>query len=296
MSTAPQFKTPVVEPERIEEVAEGVWVIPDADHTLLVPNVGVVVGTRATLVVDTGFGSENARLVLAAAKRLSDGRPIYLTHTHCHPEHGFGANAIANDVTVVYNAAQWDELQEKGPILLQMFRKQIPPLASLLDGVEFVRPELLYTGSLSLDLGGPTVELFEVGGAHSRGDQAIVIRSSKLVLFTGDLVEEGYYGILGDGESHALPWIDRLNRLERLGAELVVPGHGHSGGRELIPMYRAYFEHAKRRVGELRADGRLSEDEIAETVAQEVLDLHPGWQNKPWARKTVDDLRWPARA
>ena len=296
MSAAPQFRPPVVQPERIKEVAEDVWVIPDADHTLLVPNIGVVVGTRATLVIDTGFGAANARAVVATARRFSDSRPVYLTHTHCHPEHGFGANVIADDVTVVYNAAQWDELQEKGPILLQMFRKQIPPLAPLLEGVEFVRPELLYTGSLTLDLGGPTVELSEVGGAHSRGDQAIVIHSSSSVLFTGDLVEEGYFGTLGDGESHALPWIDRLDRLERLGADLVVPGHGHSGGRELIPMYRAYFELAKRRVDELRAAGELSEDEIVEAVTQEVIDLHPDWQNKPWAGKTVEDLRWPARA
>ena len=296
MSEAPQFKTPVVEPDRIEEVADGVWVIPDADHTLLVPNVGIVVGTRATLVIDTGFGSENARRVLATAKRLSEDRPIYLTHTHCHPEHGFGANVIADDVTVVYNETQWDELTEKGPILLEMFRKQIPPLAELPDGVEFVHPELLYTGSLTLDLGGPVAEFREVGGAHSRGDQAILVRSSSSVLFTGDLVEEGYFGILGDSESHVLPWIDRLDRLEQLGADTVVPGHGLLGGRDLIPMYRGYFELAKRRVAAFRADSELSEDEIVEAVTQQVLDLHPDWQNKPWARKTVEDLRWPARA
>lgn len=296
-ATAPQFKAPLVDPSGLREIADGVWVIPDADHTLLVPNVGIVVGARATLVIDTGFGSGNARSVLDAARRLSAARPIYLTHTHCHPEHGFGANSVAEEVTILYNRSQWDELAEKGPILLQMFRKQIPPLAPMLEGVEFVRPELLYSGSLTLDLGGSLiVDFFEVGGAHSRGDQAVVVHSSSGVLFTGDLVEEGYFGILGDADSHALPWIDRLDRLEHLHADLVVPGHGHLGGPELIPMYRAYFELARRRVEELRAAGDLSEDEIAERVTQEVLDLHPDWQNKPWARKTVEDLRWPARA
>ena len=296
-ATAPQLKTPVVDPTGITEVADGVWVIPDADHTLLVPNVGIVVGTRATLVIDTGFGSDNARSVLDAARRLSDGRRIYLTHTHCHPEHGFGANVVADEVTIVYNRTQWAELQEKGPILLQMFRKQIPPLAPMLEGVDFVRPELLYDGSITLDLGDDlSVDFHEVGGAHSRGDQAVVVRGSSSVLFTGDLVEEGYYGILGDSESHALPWVDRLNRLDELHADLVVPGHGHMGGPELVSMYRGYFELAKRRVDDLRAVGDLSEDEIVERVTQEVLDLHPDWQNKPWARKTVEDLRWPARA
>ncbi|HUO72148.1 MAG TPA: MBL fold metallo-hydrolase [Solirubrobacteraceae bacterium] len=296
-ATTPQFKAPIVDPAAVTEVADGLWVIPDANHILLVPNVGIVVGARATLVIDTGFGPDNARAVLESARRLSDGRPIYLTHTHCHPEHGFGANVVADEVTIVYNEAQWNELEEKGPNLLRMFTKQIPSLAPMLEGVEFVRPDFLYTGSLTLDLGGgQTVRFHEVGGAHSRGDQAIVVRGPRSALFTGDLVEEGYFGILGDSESHVIPWIDRLNRLERFHADIVVPGHGHMGDPQLIPEYRAYFELARNRVDELRSAGELSEGEIVDRVTGELLDLHPDWANRNWAGKAVADLSWPARS
>ena len=55
MSTeARQFKPPIVAAAAME-IADGVWVIPDSDHTLLVPNVGIIVGSRATLVIDTGL-------------------------------------------------------------------------------------------------------------------------------------------------------------------------------------------------------------------------------------------------
>ena len=298
MNTAPpHLKAPIIDPSGTTEIANDVWIIPDADHTLLVPNVGIVVGDRATLVIDTGFGPDNARAVLDAARRLSDNRPVYLTHTHCHPEHGFGANVIAAEVTIVYNETQWNELQEKGSTLLRMFREQIPSLGPMLDGVEFVRPDLLYTGSLTLDLGDDlTAEFREFGGAHSRGDQGILVRGSSSVLFTGDLIEEGYFGILGDSDSHVLPWIDRLNRLEQLEPDMVVPGHGHMGRRDLIAEYRAIFALAKRRVDELRAEDELSEQQIVDRVAAELLDLHPDWQNRPWARKIVEDLSWPARA
>ena len=296
-ATAPQFKAPVIKPNAITEIADAVWVIPDIDHTLLVPNIGIVVGTRATLLIDTGFGPDNARMALEQALRLSEGRPIYLTHTHCHPEHGFGANVIAQQVTIAYNDTQWTELEEKGPALLRMFRDQIPSLAPMLDGVEFVAPDLRYTGSLTLDLGdGQIVELQEVGGAHSRGDQAILVRGETPVLFTGDLVEEGYFGILGDNESDVTRWIDRLNRLEQLDAKIVVPGHGHIDGPQLIPDYRSYFELAVRRVNELRATGELAEADIADRVTTELLNLHPDWQNRTWAGKAVSDLTWPARA
>jgi len=298
MSTGTQhLRTPIVSPKGITEIADGVWVIPDSDHTPLVPNIGIIVGGRATLVIDTGFGADNARAVMQEARRLSAGRPVYLTHTHCHPEHGFGANVVAGEVTIVYNEAQWNELQEKGHVLLHMFRNQIPSLAPMLDGVEFVRPQLLYAGSLKLDLGdGQIVEFREFGGAHSRGDQAILVRKSQVVLFAGDLIEERYFGILGDSESHVLPWIDRLSHLEQLEPQIVVPGHGHMGGPQLITNYRAYFEHAKHRADELRTAGKLSEADIIERVTAELLDLHPDWDNRNWARKAVEDLAWPSRA
>jgi glyoxylase-like metal-dependent hydrolase (beta-lactamase superfamily II) len=296
-ATTPKLRAPVVDPNGIEEIADDIWVIPDADHTLLVPNVGIIVGSRATLVIDTGFGPDNARRVVEQARRLSQGRPIDLTHTHCHPEHGFGANVIAGEVTIVYNETQWVELQEKGPRLLQMFRKQLAPLAPMLVGVEFVAPDFRYTGSLTLDLGGgQIVELREFGGAHSRGDQAVIVQRPGPILFTGDLIEEGYFGILGDNESHVIPWIDRLDRFQLLDPAIVVPGHGHVNGPGLIPTYRGYFELARRRVSELRAADELTEAEIVEQVIAEVLELHPDWQNRNWVKQTVSDFSWPARA
>jgi len=297
MSTqSAKFRAPVVDTSATTEIADGVWVIPDSDYIRMVPNIGIIVGARATLVIDTGFGPDNARAVLKEARRLSGRRPIFLTHTHCHPEHGFGANVVSRDVIVLYNEAQWIELQEKGPTLLRMFADRMPALASMLDGVEFVRPDIRYTGSLDMDLGGERIaELREVGGGHSRGDQVILIRASKSVLFTGDLVEERTFSVLGDHESHVIPWIDRLNRLEQLAPDIVVPGHGHVGGPELIAKHRGYFELARRRVYELRA-AALSEAEIVDRVSDELLDLHPDWGNPDWARKTVSDLTWPARA
>lgn len=291
-----QLRAPVIDPRGLKEIAEGIWVIPDTDHTLFVPNVGILVGTRATLVIDTGLGPDNARTVIEHARDLSNGRPIYLTHTHFHPEHGFGANAIAHEVTIAYSDTQWIELQEKGAVALRMFREMLPPLVPMLEGVEFVAPQLRYAGSLNLDLGGGTlVELHEFGGAHSRGDQAIVARGPSSVLFAGDLIEQGYFGMLADDESHVLPWIERLKGFERLEPDIVVPGHGYIEGPGLIGEYREYFELARRRVNELRADEDLPEAEITERVGAELIELHPDWRNQVWATKTVTDLTWPSR-
>lgn len=293
---AQKLKAPIVDTNTIEEVASGIWVIPDANYIPFVPNIGIIVGTRATFIVDTGFGSENARAVLKRARQLSGQRPIYLTHTHCHPEHGFGANAIAGDVMILYNNVQWDELQEKGATILRMFRDMMPSLAPMLDDVEFVHPDILYTGSLNLDLGGGLViELREFGGAHSRGDQGILVHGTKRVLFVGDLIEEGHFGVIADNESGVIPWIGRLNEFEALRPDFVVPGHGHTSDISLITDYRGHFEFAKRRVAEFRAEGKPSEGQIAERVSGELIERYPDWQGRDWARRIVENLTWPSR-
>jgi glyoxylase-like metal-dependent hydrolase (beta-lactamase superfamily II) len=79
--------------------------------------------------------------------------------------------------------------------------------------------------------------------------------------------------VLGESDSHAVPWIDRLRRLEQLDPDLLVPGHGHLGGPERIAGYLAYPELARRRVSELRATGELTEPEITDRVTAEVLDM-----------------------
>ena len=57
---------PNVDPTALSEIASGVWVIADR-RVPLVPNIGIVVGQSAALVVDTGMGPANGAKVLAAA-------------------------------------------------------------------------------------------------------------------------------------------------------------------------------------------------------------------------------------
>jgi hypothetical protein len=52
-------------------------------------NVGIIVGDRATLVVDTGMGPRNGATVVREVQKLAKGPKLYLTTTHFHPEHGF---------------------------------------------------------------------------------------------------------------------------------------------------------------------------------------------------------------
>src|SRR6266496_5300150 len=64
-----------------------------SDHVWAImgwPNIGIVVGANATLVVDTGLGPRNGATAAKVAKKLAPNNKLYLTTTHFHPEHAAG--------------------------------------------------------------------------------------------------------------------------------------------------------------------------------------------------------------
>lgn len=281
VETPPQAPVIVNEPV---EVADGVHVIPDG-RVPLVPNIGIAVGARATLVVDTGMGPRNGATVRGHAERLAAGRPLLLTLTHFHPEHGYGAQAFEHGAAIVYNRAQRDELRAKGTPYLGMFRTFGDPVAEQLDGVELVEPHVVYDGAAELELGGASAELRTWGLAHTRGDQVVFLREQR-VLFTGDLVESRCFAIFpwfppDDVDVDGDRWIAVLEELERLEPEVVVPGHGELGGVEVIVSAREYLEQLRDETRRLAAEG-ASEDETARALDGTFRERHPDWAQPEW--------------
>jgi glyoxylase-like metal-dependent hydrolase (beta-lactamase superfamily II) len=278
---------PVVADVEPDEIAPGVHVIPDG-RVPLVPNIGIVVGEREVLVVDTGMGPKNGRRVLEKARALTD-KPLVLTITHFHPEHGFGAQEFS-EARIVYNRTQQVELAEKGAPYLDMFRTFGDAVADQLEGIELVEPDEVYDGELMLELGGTTVELREFGLAHTRGDQ-VVFLPEQGVLFTGDLVETRFFPIFpwfppDDVDVNGSKWIDVLARLEALQPDVVVPGHGEVGGPDVIAQVRAYLEDVRERVREA-SDGRSSE-EVKAALEPEIRAAYPTWDAPEWIGFAVE--------
>ena len=274
---------PVVEKDP-REVADGVYVIPDG-RVPLVPNVGIVVGDRAALVIDTGMGPRNGAIVRSLADRLAAGRQMFLTLTHFHPEHGYGAQAFAGDAVTVYNRAQLDELRAKGAGYVELFKTFGAPVAAELEGVELVEPEIVYDGTAELELGGSRALLRDWGRAHTLGDQTVFLPEQR-VLFTGDLVEERCFAISpwsppDDVDVDGHRWIEVLEELERLDPAIVVPGHGDVGGPELIATAREYLELLRDETARL-ADEGATEDDLAAELDRSLRALHPDWAQPEW--------------
>jgi glyoxylase-like metal-dependent hydrolase (beta-lactamase superfamily II) len=276
---------PLVDASALRRVSEGVWVIGDR-RTPLVPNIGIVIGERAALVVDTGIGRANGELVLETARQLAGDRPLSLTITHFHPEHGYGAQAFKGRTPILYNQAQGEDLARKGEAYLAMFRGMGPAIAAALTDTTLVAADELYAGaSRTLDLGGRTVELRTWGQAHTNGDQIVFVREDR-VLFTGDLAEERTFPIFPwfppeDADIDAAGWLRALDGCLELAPAIVVPGHGEVGGTEILTDVRGYIVDLRERVAKGRRDG-LGETELIAALKPAILAAHPDWHFPEW--------------
>ena len=279
-TTAPP---PIVHGKPVE-VADGVFVIPDG-RVPLVPNVGVIVGDRAALVVETGLGLRSGNIVHQIARDLAGDRPLFLTITHFHPEHGFGAQAF-QDATVLYNRAQHEEFRQKAEGYLEQFRSFGGAVAKELEDVKFIDPHIVYDGGADLDLGGKTVQLRTMAPAHSRGDQVIFLPNER-VLFTGDLVENRFYPIFPfvppyDVDVDGNHWIKVIEELQRLEPNLVVPGHGEVGDTGLLTTTHEYLTLLRSETKRLAAEGHEA-DAIIRTLAPQLKARYPDWDtSEPW--------------
>ncbi len=272
-------RPPVVQPELAQEIAPGVLVIPD-QRVALVPNIGIVIGTDAVLVVDNGLGIENGKRVLHKAIEMAGSKRLLLTTTHFHPEHAFGTQAFKGHATILLNTTQADELREKGPSYLNIFRGLGPDAHKALEGVEFVMPDETYQGERTVDLGGKQVVLRELPGGHTRGDQIIFLPHER-ILFTGDLVENHLFPILFDHDASSSRWIDELTSMMRLSPTTVVPGHGELGTVELIQEFQDFLTFVREEVNQ-RIKERQTLEVIDQEAAQSIKERYQDWGNDLW--------------
>lgn len=266
-------KPPMVRENAAVKVSEHVWVIPD-DHVPMVPNVGIIVGTRATMVIDTGLGPRNAEIILREVEKLGKRREIYLVTTHFHPEHAGGGSAFPPHTKFVLSRIQQQDLDELGMGMMETFSKISPVHAELLKDVKFRKADVLFDREHTVHLGGVDVNLLSLGDTHTRGDTTAIIRQDR-VLFAGDIVMNRAFLAFGKF-SKVQEWIGVLNKLEPLKPVKLVPSHGSIGDASLIGEQRSVLQALQTRVRELKAQGKTA-DEIAKLVTTEFQEKYSGW-------------------
>jgi glyoxylase-like metal-dependent hydrolase (beta-lactamase superfamily II) len=241
------------------------------------PNVGIIVGDRATLVVDTGIGPRNGATVVREVQKLAKGPKLYLTTTHFHPEHASGDSAFPPGAILIRPAVQQEEMEARGSEFLDLFRGRSAQFKELLQDVKLRKPDLIFDREVKLDLGGVTARLMWLGAAHTRGDELTFVEQDS-VLLPGDIVENKLVPSMPNADSSAKGWIAILDKLELMKPRLIVPDHGALGDGSLIAKERAFLSNLQTRALELKRQG-TSPEEAGKLLTTELKTKYPDWEN-----------------
>ncbi len=265
-STRAQPINPIVREGVTETISAHVYVIPDGSVPL-VPNVGIIVGTRATLVVDTGLGARNGEAVVREMRKVTRGTALYLVTTHVHPEHDLGASAFPADTTFLRSSDQVKDIAAGGLDLARQFSQRSPFIADLLKDAAYRPATIVFEKETTIDLGEVRARIVAMGPNHTLGDTIVFVEPDR-VLFAGDLAMKPQPSFMNTASTPA-HWLATLTSLEQLQPAHIVPSHGPMGGIELIAGYRGYLTTIQTRTADLKKAGKtLDEVIVIETNEQ----------------------------
>jgi glyoxylase-like metal-dependent hydrolase (beta-lactamase superfamily II) len=252
------------------KISDHVWAI------MGFPNIAIVVGDRATLVVDTGLGPRNGATVARAAAKLSKGPKLFLTTTHFHPEHAGGEAGFPAGTILIRNTVQQQEMEQHGLEVVDRFRTMSAQNAELLKDVHTFRtPDVLFEDEAKVDLGGVTARLLWLGEGHTKGDELTLVEPDG-TLVSGDIVQSKVVpGIAADGGTSS-SWIAVLDKLARLNVRHVLPDHSPPGDGSLITSERNFLSDVQTRALGLKRQGTSAED-AAKQLSVELKAKYADW-------------------
>jgi glyoxylase-like metal-dependent hydrolase (beta-lactamase superfamily II) len=229
--------------------------------------IGVILGGRDVLVVDTRSTPAQAREIATELRELTHDPVSIVVDTHWHFDHTFG-NSVFRPATIWGHVRAAAQLVREGAAMIEEVAREVPEIAADVRETVIDPPERTFDDRATIELGDRVVELSYHGRAHTDGDIAIVVPDAA-VLFAGDLLEEGAPPSFGD--SFPLEWPAAVEQLLPLATGVVVPGHGAVGERRFVEEQLAAFR-------------RLAE--LARAVHQGSLDVDAAIAGAPFGQET----------
>jgi glyoxylase-like metal-dependent hydrolase (beta-lactamase superfamily II) len=231
----------------VDEFGLGAWgeLVPGIYRAVAEPesvNLGLVVGSEAALLVDTGSSPAQGRAIRESVATVTDRPLVALVVTHWHFDHAFGLAAFADLVSVGHESVA-DRLRSPDAVA------EATRLG--LAAADLGMPSRDLVVATAFDLGGRRVEVAHLGRGHTDGDLVVVVPDADVV-FAGDLIESAGPPSFGP-DTVADEWAGTLDGLVGLMTErtIAVPGHGDPVDRQFVFTQRG--EVAARAAGQMPA-------------------------------------------
>ena len=190
-----------------EKVTEHIYVYPCDGYTDR-PNIGLIIGSKYSLLYDTGNSEVHVDLMREALVQQGLPMPDFVVNSHWHWDHTFGAafwnvpviaGRETNEQLKVVQQWKWDDLsmaervarREDIVFCNEMIKREYPDRSK----IRVVTADIVFDGRMTLDPGdGVIAELIHCKGPHSSDSVLCYVPSDRFLLL-GDSNCKDLYGI-----------------------------------------------------------------------------------------------------
>ena len=190
----------------------------------------------------------------------------YLIYSHDHVDHIAGGEVFADAAVVVAHAnAKATIIGEQRPTAV---------------------PDVTFSDTMTITLGGKTVELSYLGRSHS--DNMIVMHfPAERALFAVDFIAIKRLPYMTLSDAYFPDWIEAVRKVEAMDFDILVPGHGPLGVKADAADHRAYLEDLYNAVLAAARAGRSLEQMKAEIA----LEAYAAWgQYEAWRPLNIEGM------
>lgn len=247
----------------------------------VIPNVWSAIGTSGPPLYDNSGHNNNLSFIVTGdgvivingstsyllAKAVHDEikkitkQPIKLVINENGQGHAMLGNSywIEQGASIIAHVDAKEAFKESG---YDSFSRLEKILKEKIKGTKVVLPTETFEDIKHIEMGRFKIELRRFGPAHSPGDISVWLPEQRLII-TGDMAfHERLLAIFDDTDTAG--WLESWEKMEKLKALYVIPGHGHPTNMDQVRRYtKGYLLYLRGKVQKLIDDGGDLQDSYA---------------------------------
>lgn len=270
----------------IHKIGKSFWYITPVSLTDR-PILGMVVGSKKTLMIDAGNSEEHMHYFLNELQKRGVPNPDLVILTHWHWDHIFGLSALPDTVSIASKETE-REMEKLIPfswsdeaidarvnegVEIEFCAKAIKEEYTNHRNIKITLPDITIEKRAEINLGDVTCIVQQVGGDHA-ADSVIVYIKEEKILFLGDCIyprmyaEKVHYTI-----SETLRLLDVL---ETFDAETFIPSHQQPISKEAfdkeVVMLRTIAKYTEVCKGDLPTIVKEYENYVKRELTEDELE------------------------
>lgn len=242
---APTVHQGIINDYKAEKVAEHTYVIhgpleqPTEKNEGFMNNPGFVITDKSVIVIDPGSSVQIGRAVLKHIRDLTDKPITHVFSSHVHGDHWLANQAIKEDSKDAKFYAHPTMIKKAKDGAAESWINVMDELSGgKTKGTVALIPDNALEDGQSITVDNITVKAHLNEWAHTKTDAMFQIVEDK-ILFTGDNTTSHRIARMDDGSFKGS--IATLNKALELDVDHVVPGHGKTGDKSIISLFRDYL-------------------------------------------------------